>query len=80
MVGGSVSGFERALPLFEIMGKNIVHQGPAGSGQHTKMCNQIAIASGMMAISEAMAYAKNRGFNPRRSSRVSRAVLREVGR
>ena len=62
MVGGSVSGFERALPLFEIMGKNIVHQGPAGSGQHTKMCNQIAIASGMMAISEAMAYAKKSGL------------------
>ena len=66
MVGGSVSGFERALPLFEIMGKNIVHQGPAGSGQHTKMCNQIAIASGMMAISEAMAYAKKSGLQPER--------------
>jgi 3-hydroxyisobutyrate dehydrogenase len=64
MVGGSVSGFERALPLFEIMGQNIVHQGPAGSGQHTKMCNQIAIASGMMAISEAMAYAKKSGLQP----------------
>jgi len=64
MVGGSVSGFERALPLFEIMGKNIVHQGPAGSGQHTKMCNQIAIASGMMAISEAMAYAQKSGLQP----------------
>ncbi len=64
MVGGSVSGFERAVPLFEIMGKNIVHQGPAGSGQHTKMCNQIAIASGMMAISEAMAYAKKSGLQP----------------
>ncbi|MGA0327597.1 MAG: NAD(P)-dependent oxidoreductase [Limisphaerales bacterium] len=64
MVGGSVSGFERALPLFEIMGKNIVHQGPAGSGQHTKMCNQIAIASGIMAISEAMAYAKKSGLQP----------------
>lgn len=64
MVGGSVSGFERALPLFEIMGKNIVHQGAAGSGQHTKMCNQIAIASGMMAISEAMAYAKKSGLQP----------------
>ena len=64
MVGGSVSGFERALPLFEIMGKNILHQGPAGSGQHTKMCNQIAIASGMVAISEAMAYAKKSGLQP----------------
>jgi len=64
MVGGEAEAFERVKPLFEIMGKNIVHQGPAGSGQHTKMCNQIAIASGMMAISEAMAYAKKSGLQP----------------
>ena len=64
IMGGSVSGFERALPLFEIMGKNIVHQGPVGSGQQNKMGNQIAIASGMMAISEAMAYAKKSGLQP----------------
>lgn len=64
MVGGDEASFEKAKPLFEIMGKNIVYQGPAGSGQHTKMCNQIAIASGMMAISESMAYAKKSGLNP----------------
>lgn len=64
MVGGDEASFEKAKPLFDIMGKNIVYQGPAGSGQHTKMCNQIAIASGMMAISESMAYAKKSGLNP----------------
>ena len=64
MVGGDVEVFETIKPLFEIMGKNIVLQGPAGSGQHTKMCNQIAIASGMMAISEAMAYARKSGLKP----------------
>jgi len=64
MVGGDAEIFEKIKPLFEIMGKNIVLQGPAGSGQHTKMCNQIAIASGMMAITESMAYAKKSGLNP----------------
>ena len=64
MVGGDVEVFEKIKPIFEIMGKNIVLQGPAGSGQHTKMCNQIAIASGMMAISEAMAYARKSGLKP----------------
>ena len=64
MVGGDAEAFERAKPAFEKMGKNIVLQGRAGSGQHTKMCNQIAIASGMVAICEAMAYAKRSGLDP----------------
>lgn len=64
MVGGDTDAFEKVKPLFEIMGKNIVLQGGAGAGQHTKMCNQVAIASGMMAICEAMAYAKTSGLNP----------------
>lgn len=64
MVGGETDAFERVKPLFELMGKNIVLQGPAGSGQHTKMCNQIAIAAGMLAICEAMAYAKKSGLDP----------------
>ena len=65
MVGGEESAFERAKPLFDIMGKNIQLQGPAGSGQHTKMCNQIAIAGGMVAIGEALAYAKKSGLDPK---------------
>ncbi|OUW17909.1 MAG: oxidoreductase [Opitutales bacterium TMED158] len=66
MVGGSESDFERAQPLFEIMGKNIHLQGPAGSGQHTKMCNQVAIAAGMVAIAEALAYAQASGLEPKK--------------
>ena len=65
MIGGEQSDFDRAQPLFEIMGKNIQLQGPAGSGQYTKMCNQIAIASGMVAIGEALAYAKAAGLDPK---------------
>lgn len=65
MIGGEQSDFDRARPLFDIMGKNIQLQGPAGSGQYTKMCNQIAIASGMVAIGEALAYAKAAGVDPK---------------
>lgn len=63
MVGGKKSVFDRVLPLFEVMGKNVVYQGEAGSGQHTKMCNQIAIAGGMVAIGESLAYAKSAGLD-----------------
>ncbi|WP_053374426.1 NAD(P)-dependent oxidoreductase [Paenibacillus sp. FJAT-27812] len=62
MAGGTEEAFEAALPLFLLMGKNIVHQGAAGSGQFTKMCNQIAIASNMIGVSEALAYAKRAGL------------------
>lgn len=65
MIGGEQSDFDRAQPLFDIMGKNIQLQGPAGSGQYTKMCNQVAIASGMVAIGEALAYAKAAGLDPK---------------
>lgn len=56
MVGGSQQAFDAVKPLFEAIGQNILLQGTAGAGQHTKMCNQIAIASGMIGVSEAMAY------------------------
>ncbi len=64
MAGGPESAFSRVKPLFELMGKNIVHQGPAGSGQHTKMCNQIAIAAGMLGVCESVAYAREAGLDP----------------
>ncbi len=64
MVGANEDAFERAKPVLEIMGKNILLQGPPGSGQHTKMCNQIAIASLMIGIVEAMEYAKQSGLEP----------------
>lgn len=64
MDGGEKEAFEACLPLFSVMGENIQYQGPAGSGQHTKMCNQIAIAAGMVGVAEAMAYAEKSGLNP----------------
>ncbi|MBE4908973.1 NAD(P)-dependent oxidoreductase [Bacillus luteolus] len=64
MVGGDKEAFEACKPIFEVMGQNIILQGEAGAGQHTKMCNQIAIASNMMGVCEAIAYAKKAGLNP----------------
>jgi len=64
MVGGGAQAFEAVKPILEKMGKNIVLQGGAGAGQHTKMCNQVAIAGMMMGVCEAMAYAKKSGLDP----------------
>ncbi len=64
MVGGDRDTFDRILPLLALMGKNIVYQGPSGSGQHCKLCNQIAIASNMIGVCEAMAYARKAGLDP----------------
>lgn len=64
MVGGERAAFERARPLFQTLGQNIVHQGPPGSGQHCKLCNQIAIAANMIGVCEALAYARNAGLDP----------------
>lgn len=55
---GDESVVSTVSPLFELMGKNIKHMGPAGSGQHTKMVNQILIASTMIGVVEGMLYAK----------------------
>jgi 3-hydroxyisobutyrate dehydrogenase len=63
MVGGDAEAFARVLPLFERMGKTVVHQGPAGSGQHTKMVNQILIATGMIGVCEALVYARRAGLD-----------------
>lgn len=64
MVGGDREAFDEVKPLFEIMGKTIVLQGPAGSGQHCKAVNQISIAAGMLGVCEAIAYAKQSGLDP----------------
>lgn len=64
MVGGDEETFKDMLPIFEIMGENIVHQGPAGAGQHTKMANQISIASTMIGVCETIMYAKKAGLSP----------------
>ena len=63
MVGGDKDIFEQLKPIFEVFGKNIVYQGAAGAGQHTKMCNQIAIASGMIGVCESIAYGLKAGLS-----------------
>ncbi|PEB39002.1 NAD(P)-dependent oxidoreductase [Bacillus pseudomycoides] len=64
MVGGIREDFEAIKPILELMGTNIVLQGDAGAGQHTKMCNQIAIASNMIGVCEAILYANKAGLDP----------------
>lgn len=64
MVGGDSEVFEKVEPIFSALGTNVVHQGPAGAGQHTKICNQIAIASTMMGVCESIKYAERSGLDP----------------
>ena len=72
MVGGSVAAFERASPIFERLGKNIVHVGEAGAGQVTKAANQIVVAVTIAAISEALLLAAKSGVDP---AKVREALL-----
>jgi 3-hydroxyisobutyrate dehydrogenase len=64
MAGGDRKTFDAVMPLFELMGKNIVYQGGAGAGQHTKMCNQIMAASLMIGMCETLLYAYKSGLDP----------------
>lgn len=64
MVGGDEEDFEAILPIFQVMGENIVLQGKAGAGQHTKMVNQISIAPAMIGLAEALIYTKKAGLDP----------------
>ncbi|MEJ0057954.1 MAG: 2-hydroxy-3-oxopropionate reductase [Bacteroidota bacterium] len=63
MVGGSDSAFERAKPIFEKLGKNIVHIGKPGAGQTTKACNQIIVGMTIQAVAEALTLAKKSGID-----------------
>ncbi len=63
MVGGKRDVFETVLPLFDIMGTNIGYMGEAGSGQHTKMANQILVAGTMIGVCEALLYAHRQGLD-----------------
>jgi 2-hydroxy-3-oxopropionate reductase len=63
MVGGSDDAFKRALPIFEKMGKNIVHIGKPGSGQTTKACNQIVVGMTIQAVAEALTLARKSGVD-----------------
>ncbi len=63
MVGGKKEIFDKVLPLFELMGKTISYMGPAGAGQHTKMCNQISVAGTMIGMCECLLYAAKLGLD-----------------
>jgi 2-hydroxy-3-oxopropionate reductase len=72
-VGGAEAAFEKARPLFEVMGKNITHVGTeAGAGQVCKVCNQIIVALNIQAVSEALTFAKKAGADP---ARVRQALM-----
>jgi len=66
MVGGPEDAFERARPLFEVLGKTIVRLGEAGAGQTAKACNQILVAVTIEAVSEALVLASKAGVDPER--------------
>jgi 2-hydroxy-3-oxopropionate reductase len=72
MVGGKSAQFERALPLFKILGEHIVHVGDQGAGQIAKTCNQIIISQTLAAIGEAFILAKAAGVDP---TKVRTALL-----
>ncbi len=72
MVGGDADAIGAIHPLLECMGKTIVHQGPAGAGQHTKMVNQILIATNMIGVCEALLYGYKAGLD-------LKTVLQSVG-
>ena len=63
MVGGETGIVETIRPLFESLGKTIVHQGATGAGQHAKLCNQITIAGTMIGVCESLLYGYRAGLN-----------------
>jgi 3-hydroxyisobutyrate dehydrogenase len=71
MVGGDAAAFERARPLFELMGKRITHMGASGAGQMTKLANQIAVALALEAAAEAIKFVNGGGLD---ASRVVEAI------
>lgn len=62
MVGGAAPAVQAVMPLFECLGKKIVHQGGPGAGQHTKLCNQIVIAGTMIGVCESLLYGVQAGL------------------
>ena len=63
MVGGDAATFERALPVFQAMGKRVTHIGPSGHGQLAKLCNQILVAINLLGASEALVFAAKAGLD-----------------
>lgn len=63
MVGGDADAFAAVSPLLQAMGKNIVYHGPAGAGQHAKLCNQVVIAGTMIGMCESLVYGARAGLD-----------------
>jgi 3-hydroxyisobutyrate dehydrogenase len=63
MVGGDKPAVDRVMPLFQAMGKNIIYQGGPGSGQHTKMCNQIVLSGTIIGVCESLLYGYKAGLD-----------------
>jgi 3-hydroxyisobutyrate dehydrogenase len=72
MVGGERAVFDRLLPVLEALGQTVVYQGLPGRGQHTKMVNQIVVATNMIGVCEGLLYARRAGLDPE-------TVLESVG-
>ena len=72
MVGGSDVAFRRATPIFEALGKSIVHVGPSGAGQVAKACNQLVVAATIEAVAEALLLAERSGVD---AAKVRAALL-----
>jgi 2-hydroxy-3-oxopropionate reductase len=72
MVGGAQAAFDRARPLFDVMGKNVTLVGDVGAGQTTKVANQIIVALTIEAVAEALVFAAKAGADP---ARVRQALL-----
>ena len=72
MIGGKASAVERAMPLFQTLGKNIVHVGHAGAGQVTKAANQMVVGTTIAIVAEALVLAKKAGVDP---AKVRQALL-----
>lgn len=72
MVGGAATDFARVAPLFQALGGNVVHVGPAGAGQVAKACNQIAVSATLLGVAEALTFARAQGVDP---ARVRAALL-----
>jgi 2-hydroxy-3-oxopropionate reductase len=64
MVGGSAQDFEQAKPIFDVLGKTVVHVGETGAGQVVKACNQIVVALTIEAVSEALVLGSKAGVDP----------------
>jgi 2-hydroxy-3-oxopropionate reductase len=72
MVGGDAEAFDRAMPVLEVLGANVVHVGPSGAGQVAKACNQLVVAATIEAVAEALLLAERSGVDP---AKVREALL-----